>query len=133
MQGAASWAQITFIIGVAGAAALMGFLFAWRYLLLRSQDRHDLRVAFEQRTTMLDERINDIRDMAEKRISSIENYNAGAMVVLKHLEEFRREVAEQLKELHKQRSSDMQQINTQLNAMKNLERLNRGSMRGDAM
>lgn len=139
MEGTVQWTQVIFISGIIIASSGAGFIVAWRFLNYLVQERHDVKAAFEARTIVLDERINDLREahnqrlqaiMAniEKRIAAVELFNASAMVVLDHMKDFRREVSEQLTLLRTERRADMDQIHAQLNSLQNLDRFNRVQM-----
>lgn len=125
MEGNATWPQLLFIITVLTTAATIGFLTAWRLQVLRARDRHAVRSGFEQRMIVISEQITEYKENMEKRISAIEHFNAGTIVVLEHLKEFREEVKRQYQQLVDQREQDMEGLHRRLDALHNTARLER--------
>jgi hypothetical protein len=123
MQGAVSWEQITFIVALIVTISIASFIIAWRIQVHLSKERHDMRTSFDQRTHGLDEKIDLTVDSIEKRLTSIEVFNAGTLVVLEHLKEFRDEVKKQYNELRTERKDDMQGLHRRLDALHNTARL----------
>lgn len=112
MEGQVTWTQAIWVVTMLSGATFGGFLAAWRIQVLRT---HDQLTAVEQ--------IAAIRAAFETRLSSIEVFNAGTMVVLKHMEEFRAEIKMQFEALRQERKKDMEGIHNRLNFMQNAERL----------
>ena len=125
MEGNVTWPQAIFIIGLLSATTLAGFLAAWRMQTLRSKDRYETRQHFEARMTVISDAFISNVDALKARIATIENFNAGTMVVLKHLDEFRIEVKQQYEKLVEQREEDMAELHKRLHAIHNLGRLER--------
>ena len=125
MEGNVTWAQAVFFIPILIAAAGSGYLVAWRLQVLRARDRHAVRSGFEQRMMVISEQISDYKDNMDKRISAIEHYNAGTIVVLEHLKEFRDEVKDQYARLVQQREDDMEGLHRRLDALHNTARFER--------
>lgn len=125
MTGSANWSEIIFIVGLVLAGVAAGFLGAWRLLSYMLQQRSDFerqinekRAAFEARVALLEDRI-------EKRFTAIEVFNAGTMVVLEHIKEFKEEIKVQFQTLRDQRHKDIEGINRRLDALHNAARMER--------
>lgn len=125
MEGNITWAQAVFLIPILITAAGSGYIVAWRLQVLRARDRHAVRSGFEQRMVVISEQITDYKENIEKRISAIEHFNAGTIVVLEHLKEFRDEVKDQYQKLIDQREQDMEGLHRRLDALHNTARLER--------
>lgn len=123
MEGTVTWPQAIWILTVIGAASVAGFLIAWRIQLLRSRDRHDVRAGYEQQIALLQDTIESTRSGLENRINAIELSNAGTFVILKHMEDFQKEVKLQYEQLRKERREDMERIHRRLDAVHNAARL----------
>lgn len=118
MDGQVTWPQFVWIVTVVSVAMSIGFLAAWRIQVLRTRD---------QLTSV--EQITAIKAAFETRLASIEVFNAGTMVVLEHMKEFREEIKMQFVNLREERKSDMEGIHRRLDFMHNAERM-RKSMSG---
>src|SRR5262245_57857495 len=117
MEGIATWPQLLFICSV-----IVGvFLLAWRIQEVRSKDRHEHRSVFEQNVASLKDYVDIVKAGLEKqaearetelqrRLHSLEMANAGTLVVLKHMEDFRAEVSRKFDEMTRKRSEDMANI-----------------------
>lgn len=125
MEGTVTWPQAIWVLSVMGMALGAGFLAAWRIQILRSRDRHDVVTKFEQKMVVVAEQILEYKTNMEKRISAIEHFNAGTIVVLEHLKEFREEVKDQYQKLVEQREQDMEGLHRRLDALHNTARLER--------
>lgn len=112
MEGMAHWSQLTFVSSLLAIVAVAAFLAAWRIQSLRSLD--------QVRAT---EQITAIKSAFETRIASIEIFNAGTMVVLEHMKEFREDIKAQFDTLNSQRSEDMAGIHRRLDALHNSARV----------
>lgn len=112
MTGAASWEQIWLILGIAGAALAGGYLVAWRISLHLSANR-----------ALIETRVETALNGLELRIRAMENFNAGTVVMLEHMETFREEVHKQYEQLRKERKYDMESIHRRLDAIHNAARL----------
>lgn len=123
MAGGASWEQITFIVTLIVTISVASFIVAWRIQVYLSKERHETRTSFNQRTEGLDDKMDLLIDGIEKRLNSIEVFNAGTLVVLEHLKEFRDEVKRQYNELRQERKDDMQGLHRRLDALHNTARL----------
>lgn len=122
MEGTVTWAQVAWMFTIISFTAIAGFLTAWRIQIMRSRDRHDTRSSFEQRTVLLDQEIEAIKTAFEVRVSAIERFNAGAIVVLENMKQFRAEVDRQFDRLRRERSHDMSGIHRRLDALYNVAR-----------
>lgn len=123
MSGGVSWEQITFIVVLIVTISVASFIVAWRIQVYLSKERHETRTSFNQRTEGLDDKMDLLVDGIEKRLNSIEVFNAGTLVVLEHLKEFRDEVKRQYNELRQERKDDMQGLHRRLDALHNTARL----------
>lgn len=107
MEGAISWAQLSYITGVIVLVSGFMFGFAWKMQELRARDMAEM---------------SEITQMVQKdldsRLRTIEIANAGTLVVLKHLEDFRKEINERLEAMQDDRSEDMELLYKRLDAMK---------------
>lgn len=121
MTGSVAWDQIVFLTMLIVSVGTGSFLIAWRIQSHLKEERHATKTSFEQRTQSLDDKIDLIVNAFEKRLSSIEIFNAGTLVVLEHLKEFRDEVKKQYEELKKERKDDMHGLHRRLDALKTSE------------
>jgi Na+(H+)/acetate symporter ActP len=123
MSGGASWEQIIFIVTLIVTISVASFIVAWRIQVHLAKERHATRTAFDQRTQGLDDKVDLLMGGIEKRLNAIEVFNAGTLVVLEHLKEFRDEVKKQYDELRIERKEDMQGLHRRLDALHNTARL----------
>lgn len=114
MDGPALWPQLVWLASLLCGVLVAGFIAAWRIQALRSQDKV---TAVEQ--------VAALKAAFETRLASIEVFNAGTMVVLEHLKEFRTDISRQFEELRRQRHTDIEGIHRRLDAMHNSARLER--------
>ena len=113
MVGNATWAELTWIVTLLSSVAIIGFITAWRIQTLRSQDR--ITAAGQ---------VSALKAAFETRLQSIEVFNAGTMVVLEHMKEFRTDISRQFDELRQQRHEDITGIHRRLDAMYNIAKIN---------
>lgn len=125
MNGPADWSQIVWIVGMILAGVTVGFLGAWRLLRYMNEERKDFEVQIAAKRAAFEARVETLENRIEKRFTAIEVFNAGTMVVLEHMKEFRDEVKEQYQALAAQRSQDIAGINRRLDALHNAARLER--------
>lgn len=129
MQGAPSWPEITWIVTLIAGVFMAAFVLAWRISEIRSKDneraakdRHDLRAAFEQKVQGLDDRFDLVERSFTTRLTAIETFNAGTVVVLDHMEKFKDEIKKQLDEIQKERRESTNRIMTSLASLHNTTR-----------
>jgi hypothetical protein len=125
MTGPVEWTQIIFIVGLALTGVVVGFLGAWRLLSYLLQQRGEFERQISEKRAAFEVRVNMLEDRMEKRFTAIEVFNAGTMVVLEHMKEFREEIKEQFQSLRDQRGKDMEGLNRRLDALHNAARLER--------
>lgn len=123
MTGGVSWEQFLFLCGIVATTAIVGFLAAWRIQGLRRDDRHELRSFWEQRSTALQEQIDELNTAFDTRVKAIELANAGTLVVLEHMQHFQDEVTKKFETLREERERDMQGLHKRLDAIFNNTRL----------
>jgi Na+/phosphate symporter len=112
VTGSASWEQIFLLVGIIVAVGVAAFLASWRIQVYLAEDRRGIEV-----------QINTMKADFETRLKSVEIFNAGTMVVLEHVELFRKEMQEQYKSLRQERKEDMERLHRRLDAMHNAARL----------
>lgn len=123
MAGIVSWEQLIFITVVILAVAGSMFSIAWRAQSIRARDRHDQRSMFQQEIVSVHELINIVRNDLDSRLRTIEMSNAGTLVMLKHMDEFKKEVMDRFESLNSTRRHDMEVLNRRLDAVHNAARL----------
>jgi DNA anti-recombination protein RmuC len=133
MEGTASWSQLNFVVLMVLMVFGFAFALAWRIQEYRSKDRHTERTVYQQEISSLHDKVNLIEDSLQKRLEaikdgfenrlrSIEVSNAGTLVILEHVEEFRKEFVKRFEQLQRERQTDMKRINDQLAGIHNKTR-----------
>jgi hypothetical protein len=125
MSGNAEWSQIIWIVGMILGGVTVGFVGAWRLLRWMNEERKDFEIQITAKRAAFEARLETLEDRIEKRFTAIEVFNAGTMVVLEHMKEFREEVKQQYQQLVEQRGKDMENLNRRLDALHNAARLER--------
>lgn len=123
MEGIVSWPQLAFLSTVVITVAGFMFVLAWRTQELRAKERHDQRTAFQQEIVSVHELIKMVQRDLDSRLRAIEMSNAGALVVLEHMKEFRSEIVKRFETLERQRHSDMELLHRRLDAVHNAARM----------
>lgn len=121
MHGAASWEQIIFLATLLTTVLLgVGYgvgRLVYKFTQILRDDRHTLDAASKQRDDILEETIKEIRAEYGGRISALENYNAGLIVLLREMEAFRADVKERFESLHDERRDDMRELHKRIEAL----------------
>lgn len=123
MQGSVDWGQLIFMGGIVLAVATFMFFFAWRTQEIRAKDREGQRSSFQQEISSVHELIKMVQKDLDARLRTIEMSNAGILVVLKHMEEFKKEVMEKFETMNDSLTDDMELLNRRLDDMHNAARM----------
>jgi hypothetical protein len=112
MSGSASWEQLWAIVGLMAAVAAGAAVASWRVQVYLATQKAAVEARLEHEVTTL-----------EARLGALETFQAGTMVILKHVDEFRLEMRGQYEALRETRRQDMEAIHRRLDAMHNAARL----------
>lgn len=123
MEGSVNWPQLSFISGVVVLVAGFMFIFAWRTQEIRAKDRSEQRALFQQEIAAVHELVAMVQKDLDSRLRAIEMANAGILVVLKHMEDFKREIMERLESMRDERSEDMELLYRRLDGIYTRERI----------
>lgn len=138
MTGTPSWEQVIWLATLIAAIFSAAFFLAWRIAEIRSKDaeraakdRHELRASFEQKIIALDDRFDLVERSFTTRLTAIETFNAGTVVVLDHMEKFKDEVKEKLDDIQRERRESTNKILQSLTSLHNTTRGVQFKIEGD--
>lgn len=123
MHGTVSWEQVWALISVLTVVVGAAIVGTWRVVVYLSNARQEVEAKIEEERRSSDSKLEREIGTLEGRIGSLENFQAGTLVVLKHVDEFRVEVRGQYEALREQRRADIESIHRRLDAMHNAARL----------
>lgn len=119
MEGTVAWPQAIWIFSAMGGAAALGFLAAWRFWIVRSRDIEKCEEKVKSLSELLGSKIQGLEHSLESRVTAIEIFNAGTVVTLEHIKNFREEVQTMHERLRSERKTDIEGINLRLDAIFN--------------